>query len=289
MRVSQSSGLTRWGVGFGLLLVCVSGCAAGTGDEAGYTQVSDADSGSGATGGGGGEAGSGGSGGDSGSGGSSGSGGTGGSSGSGGTGGSSGSGGTGGASGTGGTGGSSGTGGDAGTGGSSGSSGSGGTAGSGGTSGSGGSGGTGGPCVHKDQEPNDTEAVAESFAEISDCDGAGDYYYGTLEGSTDKDWFTFHAHDQAGCSVNPTFLIQSSTTFLLCAYFTCDTGGDSINCSSGSSVDTSPDGLSGCCTTNGTLEPSVNCSGFDDSSQVYVLVSSPSNQACQDYTVDYHY
>jgi hypothetical protein len=123
---------------------------------------------------------------------------------------------------------------------------------------------------------------------ITDCDGTGGELPGTLEGS-DKDWFSFHAKDQFGCQVNPEFSLQATTGTLLCAYFVCDSGGDNLNCPTGSTVDTSPDGLSGCCTSTGSMKPDINCSGTDDSSQVYVLVYAPSNTACQPYTLSYHY
>ncbi len=123
---------------------------------------------------------------------------------------------------------------------------------------------------------------------ITDCDGTGGEVPGTLEGS-DKDWFSFHAEDQFGCQVNPEISLQANTGTLLCAYFLCDSGGDNLNCPTGSTVDTSPDGLSGCCTSTGSMKPDINCSGTDDSSQVYLLVYAPSNTACQPYTLGYHY
>gem|GEM_PF-6432993 len=38
-----------------------------------------------------------------------------------------------------------------------------------------------------------------------------------------------------------------------------------------------------------SMAPSVDCSGFDDSSQVYMLAYSPTNSSCQGYAISYHY
>ena len=124
---------------------------------------------------------------------------------------------------------------------------------------------------------------------INDCDSNGSIVHGTLEGSGDNDWFTFRGEDDLGCSVNPNFGLYSPEDAMLCAYFLCDNGGDNVSCPSDATEDTSPEGMSGCCTDSKFLETGLNCKGMDDSSQVYIHVYAPDNTACQLYDVQYHY
>lgn len=193
------------------------GCAQGDeGDTAGYVPVNEPDaSASGGQGGTGGALNTGGSGGSTSKGGAAGSAGT----------GASGAGGTaqGGASGTGGAaqGGAAGSGGTA-QGGASGASGAAGTGGSSGSAGSAGTAGAGGNCIQADGEVNDSSDLAIEKAGITDCDGAGSSFSGTLKTSADQDWFKFHGNDNVGCQVNPTFEPSSTGTLVVCAYFECD-------------------------------------------------------------------
>jgi hypothetical protein len=293
-----------------LAMTLVSSCAAhGETDPAGYDPVQEAtggssdDGGLGGTGGspatgGSGDGGTDASGGVGGSQPDGGSGGTGGASGEGGAGGSAGDAGTGGdgaTGGSGGTGAAGGSGGAGGTGGTGAAGGMGGTAGTGGTGGGGGTGGTGGTgggalCLQQpDSEPNDTQAQAQDLGTIDDCDSSESEVQGKLDGGSDRDWFTFGGKDTFGCSVNPMFHVMSASQVLLCVYFACGSGGTTVSCASGDVYDQLSGQYPGCCTSKTSMAPSINCSGLDDSSQVYMLAYSPTNSSCQSYAISYHY
>lgn len=228
-----------------------------------------------------------------GSGGSSGSGGGGGTGGSGAAGGSGGSGGTGGSGGGfGGTGGAGGSGGSGGAGGSGGSGGTGGTGATGGSSGSGGSSGTG--CTDPGPEPNDTTSSATEACSapcsIGDADGQGSDTHGPISGvvdSGDTDYFHFFGNDEL-FAVSNAAASTTATGLRLCVLAKCPSGTTELSsCNQGTAASDAPSGMVGCCSTSGSVELDHNCSGTNDSADIYIRVDQAN--ACKSYSLTWHF
>jgi hypothetical protein len=186
----------------------------------------------------------------------------------------------------------------AGAAGSSGSGGGGGAAGSGDSGGSGGSaasGGSGGDpnCNDPGPEPNDTvpkatPVCASPPCEIGCSNSAGGSVTGVLS-SGDVDLHTYYGTDSITCIVNATTSTEDSG-FRLCMFVRCKDGQDATikSCKDGSTQETGPDGMVGCCAPAPTsFEIDHDCPGTDEASAVYLRVDEAT--ACIGYTVDYHY
>ena len=198
--------------------------------------------------------------------------------------------------GTAGTGGGSGgaVGGSAGAGGATGGAGgaTGGTAGTGGaTGGSGGAtggtgGGTGGAsCVDQGFEPNETSATATEVGPgITSCDSTGKKVFAKLDGSSDVDWYTY-AGKEVSCLVDPAVTLDVNAW--VCMYFVCP--GVSVSCKGSSTSSSSGPGPGCCSSTGGTLKASPDCTGTNDSSQVYIRVDLSAKNECVPYSIDFHY
>ncbi len=194
--------------------------------------------------------------------------------------------GTGGASGgmggaTGGTGGATG-----GSGGATGGTGGGATGGTGGGATGGTGGGTGGAsCTDQGFEPNETSATATEVGPgITSCDSTGKKVFAKLDGTGDVDWYTYSGKE-VSCFVDPAVTLDVNAW--VCMYFVCP--GVSVSCK-GSSISSSTGPGPGCCSpTGGPLKASPNCTGFDDSSQVYIRVDLPAKNECVPYSIDFHY
>lgn len=143
-------------------------------------------------------------------------------------------------------------------------------------------------CAGGDTEPNGDVASAQELTDITDCDAKGFSFSGTADGSSDEDWYTLHAADVVGCSVDPNLAIQASQSTELCAYFLCDTGDTSVSCFGASTAAVTAMGDKGCCTEALSISPEVECSGTNDSVQVWIRVRTLS-PACVGYKVQLHY
>jgi hypothetical protein len=143
------------------------------------------------------------------------------------------------------------------------------------------------PCIEADKEPNDSEATFVQLLGKTDCDPTSQTL-GTIADGSDEDWFRFHLGDNSICLLAPTVSEVADDDLEVCAFFDCDAGtGASVTCNSGSAA-TSPNGLDGCCTTAGTLNPTVNCAGtVDDDMQIFMRMKHIGGLACANYTLTY--
>ncbi len=157
-----------------------------------------------------------------------------------------------------------------------------GAGGAGGSAGTAGMAGTG--CDDVGFEPNGDESSATALAAIDDCDVSGSSVTAHLADGSDVDVYRFDGTDELGCAVDPT--ASTSASVRLCLYAECS--GAAVGCVLGAPA-TSPLGRVGCCVpSGGTVQLSVDCSGFSDDARVFVTVSG-AGQACLPYTVTYHY
>lgn len=144
-------------------------------------------------------------------------------------------------------------------------------------------------------EPNDTRASAERLPNVSDRDS---YPKATILPSlfpdSDEDWFVFHDSDDFGGLIFPraSMLMPLGVDLDVCIYVDCDSTFVDRSCTNGTEVTLG--GLQGCCgRTRGSTAENVrldhNCSGGDDSADIYVQVTRVSgSMACDEsYTLDY--
>lgn len=132
-----------------------------------------------------------------------------------------------------------------------------------------------------DREP-DTFASVPVDKNVTDCDGSGSSVSGTLETPDDVDYFRFHGEDTVLCRQGAVASTTSSVR--LCMLPKCDDGTyPAITCTKG--LKSTVDGRAMCCGTS--LDVDFNCSGTNDSADVYLRVSGTS--VCKSYVVSYHY
>lgn len=172
------------------------------------------------------------------------------------------------------------------------------TGGTGATGGGTGGGGTGGgTCTDAGTEPNDTPATATwactpSPCNVTDSDGEGSDKKGVVTGvisSTDVDYFKFAGEDTWG-DVAKAAASTSGGGFRLCVFVSCKGGSiaELKGCENGSTTATSPPtGLVGCCSTSGDVQVDHNCSGLDESANVYLRVDQAT--VCTPYNLAWHF
>ena len=140
-------------------------------------------------------------------------------------------------------------------------------------------------------ENNNTKGTATNLGSVKDNETWPKASFdATLYGPSDVDWFTFYDDDIWLGAINPRIDLVSipvGSNYKLCAYYSCS--GVSVSCKSGSS--SSYGGLPGCCSdaagnSSESVKLSPNCSGLDDSGDVYVRVTRVSGPwTCDDYTL----
>ena len=145
-------------------------------------------------------------------------------------------------------------------------------------------------------EDNDTRAQAAGFPNVSDGDSypAGSAQ-ATLYPDDDVDWFVFNDSDDFLGSIYPTADITgvpSGSDFDLCVFVDCESSFLDLTCTAGSR--TSRGGLTGCCSRNGAgadenVRIDHECSGTDDSADIYIEVTRVAGPATCDapYTLQY--
>lgn len=140
-------------------------------------------------------------------------------------------------------------------------------------------------------EPNDTESTARDLGTIGDCDDEGEALTGVLTGFADVDWYKYLGSDKSAfCSVSPARSLVATHPVELCKFVQClDGQAPDFDCPSGTSSATSPDGRAGCCGTAG-FDFGASCGSFlgSDDLRVYLRLTTE-QQACVEYTVDYHF
>ena len=130
----------------------------------------------------------------------------------------------------------------------------------------------------------DTESAAFFIGNLTDCPKSLAMIQGVLGTADDTDWFTYHGSDEFGCPVDPGISITSSASLSMCIYFECDSGAGSFTCPQGSAINVSPDGKTGCCTSNSDLSiDDLDCPGTDDSATVWARFHE-STQDCNEYS-----
>jgi hypothetical protein len=136
------------------------------------------------------------------------------------------------------------------------------------------------------EEPNDTEATATYLGAIDDCDGSGMILEGVLPDG-DVDWWTYDGIDDVGCVVDADRQLTSQGgSILVCKYFDCP--GVAVTCPGGTSPDSSPSGLPGCCGTS-SFNVAPNCTGLDESAYVFLRVEKQPIDPCVSYSIAFHY
>ena len=145
-------------------------------------------------------------------------------------------------------------------------------------------------------ESNDTRAAASGLGNVSDGDS---FPFATIQGTLfpdgDMDWFVYNDSDDFLGSIFPRAQLQNvpgGSDYDLCLYIACESSFDSLTCTAGTQA--TAGGLSGCCSRNGAgVDENVridhNCTGTDDSADVYVQVTRVSGPAVCDtpYTLRY--
>lgn len=143
-------------------------------------------------------------------------------------------------------------------------------------------------CEDFGSEPHETQQTSQALGEITDADADGGFACGTIKGAADVDWYIYSGVDAFLNVVDPSrTLIAESDAARLCVYLICDNGGTQVGCGS-DTPDTAPNGAKGCCGF-GTVAPSLNCNGLDDSAKVWIRVDNPDMLACVPYQLDFHF
>ena len=144
-------------------------------------------------------------------------------------------------------------------------------------------------CEDYGPEPHDNQETALDLGQISDADLDGGTACGTLRGMNDIDWYTFNGKDALGNYVDPfrSLVTQSGEGARLCVYIQCSNQPTKLDCK-GATPSTAPLGQPGCCD-GGTVAPSLDCSGLNDSAKIWIRVDNPQKLACVPYQLDYHF
>ncbi|MGE0788205.1 MAG: hypothetical protein AB7S26_21210 [Sandaracinaceae bacterium] len=143
------------------------------------------------------------------------------------------------------------------------------------------------------REPDDDRPSASPLGDIDD---RSTFPSGNVSGGVDpgdEDWFRYHDADLFRGVLQPRvdLVIRGAEDLDLCVYFACDSAGAStVSCPVGETA--SLGGLDGCCSrgfsTTETVEISPDCTGSDDSGDVYVRIyEGASVSACQAYFLAY--
>jgi len=147
-----------------------------------------------------------------------------------------------------------------------------------------------------DFEPNDDMDGPHGLGGVSDTDS---YPAGSLEASiypeADVDWFVYSDSDDFGGSIFPRAQlvdIPSGSNYDLCLFVDCESSFEGLDCTAG--VEENLGGLTGCCSRNGaSTDENVridhNCSGTDDSADIFVQITKVSGPPVCDtlYTLRY--
>ena len=147
------------------------------------------------------------------------------------------------------------------------------------------------PCNDPGSEPNESEGAATDLGMFNDCDSSGGQVTGALSPG-DEDWFTYVGSDALTCDTNPGRTLDADGTVQICKFFegkaSCDK--PSFDCPEGTTKSDSPGGREGCCGTE-DFSLDVSCGAFPGSAEVtvYIRLTSPPNESCVTYTLDYHY
>lgn len=143
-------------------------------------------------------------------------------------------------------------------------------------------------CEELGLEPHENQETAQDLGQITDADATGSFTCATLKGANDVDWYTYFGKDALGNQVDPSrSLMVQSGGGRVCVYFQCSKGSITVGCN-GATADTAPLGQKGCCG-SGTVKPSLNCEGLDDSARVWIRVDNPQALACVPYELAYHF
>ena len=144
-----------------------------------------------------------------------------------------------------------------------------------------------------DDGVDDDWMMATDLGDITDSAG---YPYDNIDGDIfpidDVDWYSFHIEDELLADIDPRVALAGrpvDVPWQLCVYYDCDSDTNSVECPDGTTVD-NVDGLAGCCITSTDasrfINPTVSCSGIDDSGTVYARVSREGETAfCDGYTL----
>jgi hypothetical protein len=87
--------------------------------------------------------------------------------------------------------------------------------------------------------------------------------------------------------VDPTRGITVVGSARLCKFIQCVSGTASNTCPAGTTAETSPDGLPGCCGTD-DFQMDTDCSGIDDDATVFIRLDQATD-SCAKYTLTFHY
>jgi hypothetical protein len=140
-------------------------------------------------------------------------------------------------------------------------------------------------------EPNETSAAAFSLSAtpLSDLDDVDKVVTGTALGS-DIDWYTYLGSDDFGPAVNPTVGVVPADKVEVCQFFDCVNPASprAFSCPMGSTAATDGD-LKGCCSTTGFVVEDLDCTGASDDADVYIRVKAIATDACESYSITYHY
>ena len=97
------------------------------------------------------------------------------------------------------------------------------------------------------------------------------------------------AKDALGNYVDPfrSLVTQNGEGARLCVYIQCSNQPTNLDCK-GATPSTAPLGQPGCCD-GGTIAPSLDCSGLNDSAKIWIRLDNPQKLACVPYQLDYHF
>ena len=133
---------------------------------------------------------------------------------------------------------------------------------------------------------------AQDLGDFDDFNPNFEVVDGRLPVGGDEDWFSYHCDDFVLGQVDMNYEIDTNIPVRVCQFIACDVASDPVVvCPDGSSEETSPDGLPGCCSDLETLSiGEIDCSpdSGDDSGQIYVRVDMPAQDMCVSYDLGVH-
>ena len=144
----------------------------------------------------------------------------------------------------------------------------------------------GGDTCVDNNDPGGSENTAEALPDTTDAQNTAISVSGVLNGPVDVDFYRLNVADTSFHLLQPD--IQATSAGIeMCVFVKCPSGASNVTCSAPAVAKTSDIGIDGCCGTGpSSVTPGWNCSGTDDSAQLFIKISQTADK-CLPYSFSY--
>ncbi len=135
-------------------------------------------------------------------------------------------------------------------------------------------------------DPGGAENTAKALPDTDDAQNTAISVNGVLNGAVDVDFYRLNVADTSFHLLQPD--IQATSAGIeMCVFAKCPSGASNVTCSAPAVAKKSDLGIDGCCGTGpSSVTPGWNCSGTNDSAQLFIKISQTADK-CLPYTFSY--